>query len=90
MSTRTLLIVGALAAVGVGFIMYRKNKSAAAAADDNPAVDANAANYALPPDVGAQVDNTGGVNFPNGIPSNTNVTTNQGAAVGLPMNEAVQ
>lgn len=89
MGNKQLIIVGVVVAVIVGFILYRKNQAAAAAAADpgNSEVAAVTGNYTLPPDLGLQTDNTGGVNLPPGVGSNANVTTSTGAAQALPMHQ---
>jgi hypothetical protein len=84
---KVLLGIGAAVAAVFAFVMYRKNTAAAAtnaATDQLPAENAMA-NYTVPPTIGAQVDNTGGINYPNGTPPDTTVTLSSGAAQSLPM-----
>jgi hypothetical protein len=83
---KVLIGIGAAVATVFAFVMYRKNTTAAATTDQSqlPAEQA-AANYTVPPTLGVQVDNTGGLNFPNGTPAGTTITQTSGAAQSLPM-----
>lgn len=77
MNRRTWLIVGGIAfvAVVVGLIVKSKTSQTDGQQSQLPASE-NEANYTVPPDIGLSVDNTGGVNLPEG--SNTTLTTGQG------------
>lgn len=85
MSRQTWLIAGVLAAIAIvtGYLVKTKNDLAQTSSADQsqlPAEDAEA-NYTVPPDIGASVDATGGINFPTG----GNVTYTVGQGNSLPM-----
>lgn len=85
MKNKTWLYIGGAVVVVVGFLYYRNHQNTAAQqAQQQPAADAQA-NYTVPPDLGLQVDNTGGVQFPQGTPPNTTVTTTRGQTHPLPL-----
>lgn len=70
MSRQQWIVVGVIAAIAAvtGLLVKRKSDSAdaqSAAQSQLPAQQAEA-NYNVPPSIGAQVDNTGGMNFPQG------------------------
>lgn len=70
MSRQQWMVIGIIAAVAAvtGLLIKRKSDSANAQSEAQsqlPAKEA-AANYTVPPDIGAQVNNTGGANFPQG------------------------
>jgi len=70
MSRERMIIVGVIAVIAGGVWWLIKNKQSSADDEANsqsqlPAQDA-AANYTTPPDIGMSVDNTGGLNFPQG------------------------
>lgn len=70
MSRQQWIVVGIIAAIAAvtGLLIKRKSDSANAQSEAQsqlPAKDAEA-NYTVPPDIGAQVNGTGGLNFPQG------------------------
>lgn len=70
MSRQQWVVVGIIAAVALvtGLFVKRKSDQAAAESSANsqlPAEEAQA-NYTVPPDIGVQTNNTGGLNFPQG------------------------
>lgn len=77
MNKQTWMIAGGIAviAVIVGYLVKNKTSQADGAQSQLPAQNA-AANYTVPPDIGASVDNTGGVTVPSG--DNVTYTTGQG------------
>lgn len=80
-----LLFAGA---AGVYLWLHHKAQQTGAPADQTAGAQeaANAAQYyAVPPSVGAQVDSTGGLNFPNGIPDNTTFQFTQAQPMPLPV-----
>lgn len=84
MERKTLLIIAGIAVAGIGFLWWR-NKQSQAAEDANtqsqqPA-EAAMQYYSVPPNIGAQVNSTGGLNYPQG-----NTYLNTGQAMPLPMN----
>ena len=82
---KTWLYVGAAALIAVGYVFYRRKQSTTAQqAQQQPAADAQA-NYTVPPDLGLQVDNTGGVQLPQRTPPGTTITTTRGQTQPLPL-----
>lgn len=83
MNRQAWLLVGIVAAAAVVTGLFVRNR---ASQTDNtqsqlPAEDAEA-NYTVPPDIGMSVDNTGGMNLPNG---GNGITYTTGQANALPM-----
>lgn len=84
MSRQQWIVVGIIAVVAVvtGILIKNRNAGAQDAQSQLPAEEAEA-NYSVPPDIGMSVDNTGGMNFPQGQ-SGFTFTTSQ--AQSLPSN----
>lgn len=83
MNKQAWIIVGlvAVAAVATGLIVRHRTTPTDSAQSQLPAESAEA-NYTVPPDIGASVDNTGGVNLPNG---GSGITYTTGAANSMPL-----
>ena len=85
MNRQMWIFAGVLAAIAVvtGYIVKTKTDSVAsnAASQSQLPADNAEANYSVPPDIGASVDSTGGVNLPQG----SNVTYTVGQGNSLPM-----
>lgn len=86
MDRRILIALGVAVAIGVGWFLKNRQDNNTAANDASaqpqsqlPAQEA-AMNYTVPPNIGAQVDNTGGLNFPAGM-DNMTLTTSQGQSL---------
>jgi hypothetical protein len=91
MKNRTLVIIGVITAVLAAFVMYRKNVRAQQDQPSNVAQDqmpsaVASQYYRVPPNIGAQVDNTGGTNYPTGKSSDIRVSTSTGQAQPMPVN----
>jgi hypothetical protein len=80
-----MIIVAAVLAISLGTWWLLKNKAAKdaskSAADSQLPAENAAANYSVPPDIGLSVDNTGGLNFPQG---DSGFTFTAGQAQSLP------
>lgn len=85
MSKERMYIIAAVIVVagGTWWLINNKKKNAASQAADDSQLPANdaAANYSVPPDIGASVNNTGGLNFPQG---DSGFTYTVGQAQSLP------
>ena len=83
MSRDQMILVGIVAVIAGGVWWLVKNKQDQSSAQSQlPAQEAEA-NYTVPPDIGASVDNTGGANFPQG---ESGYTYTVGQAQSLPVN----
>lgn len=80
MNRQMWIFAGLLAAIAVvtGYIVKTKTDTVASNATDQSQLPADnaEANYTVPPDIGASVNATGGINFPTG--SNVTYTVGQG------------
>lgn len=85
MSKQMWLVVGIMAAVAIvtGYLVKTKSETSETenAVNSQLPADAAAANYNVPPDIGASVDVGGGISFPSG--QGTVYTVSQGNS--LPM-----
>lgn len=84
MSRQQWMVVGAIAVVAViaGILVKNRNSGSDDAQSQLPAEQAEA-NYNVPPNIGMSVDNTGGMNFPQG---ESGYTFTVGQAQALPSN----
>lgn len=84
MDRRTWIIVGVIAviAVGMGYLTKARNQNKDNTQSQLPAEQAGA-NYSVPPNIGMSVNNTGGMNFPQG---ESGFTYTMGQANALPSN----
>jgi hypothetical protein len=83
MNRQTWMLIGVVAAIAIvtGFVVNRKasqEASDSASQSQLPATE-EAANYTVPPSIGAQVNSTGGLNFPAG--GNFTITPSQGLSL---------